>query len=266
MPKFNLVSQEWCNLVFEGKNKKYGAYLLRSEVGKRYTLALLGVGVSLIAILIIYIACMMTAERIWQERIQQTLREIRLSEAFKQNDIILQFVELQPTVAKVEKQQIPTLPEIVDHPQTETAIVPMTQSVETATTEELPTDTLTPETLLAEEEAPILPPPPPPSAEELVSQMPTFPGGVHKLMKWLDKNIIYPPLLAKEGIEGTTYLTFFVDTAGVVNQPAIEEPLHPMISSAILKAARQMPKWEPAVGTNIPPMIKITIPIAYYKR
>ncbi len=40
MDKFiNINSQEWCDLVFEGRNKKYGAYKLRQTSSKRYAYA-----------------------------------------------------------------------------------------------------------------------------------------------------------------------------------------------------------------------------------
>ena len=35
----DLTSKEWCDLVFEGKNKAFGGYLLRVNSPKRYTWA-----------------------------------------------------------------------------------------------------------------------------------------------------------------------------------------------------------------------------------
>ena len=35
MSKVDLVSRQWCELVFEGRNKEYGAYRLRSKAGAR---------------------------------------------------------------------------------------------------------------------------------------------------------------------------------------------------------------------------------------
>lgn len=36
MAKNNLTSQEWCDLIFEGKNQEYGAYRIRLESSKRH--------------------------------------------------------------------------------------------------------------------------------------------------------------------------------------------------------------------------------------
>lgn len=35
MAKIDLISKQWCDLIFEGRNKTYGAYRLRSNAGKR---------------------------------------------------------------------------------------------------------------------------------------------------------------------------------------------------------------------------------------
>ena len=39
--EINLSSREWCDLVFEGKNKDFGAYVIRTESTKRHNKAVL---------------------------------------------------------------------------------------------------------------------------------------------------------------------------------------------------------------------------------
>ena len=39
--QINLSSREWCDLVFEGKNKDFGAYAIRTESAKRHNKAVL---------------------------------------------------------------------------------------------------------------------------------------------------------------------------------------------------------------------------------
>ena len=40
MSKVDIISREWCDLVFEGRNKSYGAYDLRSKAGRRHLYAI----------------------------------------------------------------------------------------------------------------------------------------------------------------------------------------------------------------------------------
>ena len=41
----DINSKEWCDIVFEGKNKEYGAYTLRKSSNKRHGRALLIISV-----------------------------------------------------------------------------------------------------------------------------------------------------------------------------------------------------------------------------
>ena len=54
MSKVDIISQQWCDLVFEGRNKSYGAYDLRSKAGRRHLLAIIDilVGIAALAALI----------------------------------------------------------------------------------------------------------------------------------------------------------------------------------------------------------------------
>ena len=54
MSKVDIISREWCDLVFEGRNKNYGAYDLRSKAGRRHLYAIVDIliGIAVIAGLI----------------------------------------------------------------------------------------------------------------------------------------------------------------------------------------------------------------------
>ena len=41
MAKVDLSSSEWCDLIFNGKNKAYGAYKLREASPKRHNIAVI---------------------------------------------------------------------------------------------------------------------------------------------------------------------------------------------------------------------------------
>ena len=50
MSKIDLISNDWVDLVFEGRNKSYGAYRLRRSTTKRNIIAV-------ISVLILVLAC-----------------------------------------------------------------------------------------------------------------------------------------------------------------------------------------------------------------
>jgi outer membrane biosynthesis protein TonB len=185
-----------------------------------------------------------------------------MEEAHKRDSHLLKFVDLRPKTETVAKAVVETAPEIVEVPEVKVMqeIVP-----EEELSAEETTDTIT--TLATETDSIMegLAPEPPPLATltptEVVEEMPQFPGGINALMLWLDKNIVYPPLVIQQKVSGTTFLTFLVDEAGNVIEPKIEEALHPMISATIMRAARNMPKWEPGKTNGKVTIVRVTIPM-----
>ena len=53
LKNINLNSPEWCELVFTGKNKEYGAYELRKDSSSRHIRALLIVAAGAILIMVL---------------------------------------------------------------------------------------------------------------------------------------------------------------------------------------------------------------------
>ena len=53
MSKVDLASRGWCDLVFEGRNKDYGAYKMRARSGSRNLRAIIGLLILIAAIGII---------------------------------------------------------------------------------------------------------------------------------------------------------------------------------------------------------------------
>ena len=50
MSKVDLKSKEWCELVFEGRNKAYGAYDLRAKSGRRHLYVMIDIIIGIIVI------------------------------------------------------------------------------------------------------------------------------------------------------------------------------------------------------------------------
>ena len=265
MRSVDLVSREWCDLVFEGRNRSYGAYRLRQEAGRRYRRALLGTAVGIA--LAIFAVCGLNAYFSFQSErdLQALLYELQRMEAMQRQDAhLLRFVDTRPKTDVAPREVVATIPEIVDEPLVAQVpeSIPQDETTTVAATEDslaVPMDTLTTQTSVEIANNPPITP------VEVVQEMPVFPGGITALMRWLDANIVYPPLVVGQNISGTTYLTFLVDKEGEVTEAKVEEPLHPMISASIMTAARKMPKWEPGKKDGKVATVRVTIPIEFHK-
>ncbi len=78
----DLTSQEWRDLIFEGKNKEFGAYQLRSRSDKRHNLAVLYTLIGLVIIAILVVAWSKYSDyRAEQAALEAKERAEKMSEA-----------------------------------------------------------------------------------------------------------------------------------------------------------------------------------------
>ena len=100
MAKVDLIDNSWVDLVFEGKNQEYGAYVLRKETGKRNVKALLWVLAGIIAIFAIAYANLAIQNAIKQNASIDT--DVELSKLAQKKEAK---VERKEEVKKVELEQ-----------------------------------------------------------------------------------------------------------------------------------------------------------------
>jgi hypothetical protein len=81
--------------------------------------------------------------------------------------------------------------------------------------------------------------------------MPTFPGGVAELMKYLSKNIRYPKVARENGLEGKVIVKFYIDVDGSVKEPEI------------LKVINTFPKWTPGFNNGKAVKSYYTLPVTF---
>ena len=99
--QINLSSREWCDLVFEGKNKEFGAYVIRTDSPNRHNKAVLWMLIGSIIFGLISFG-FMKANRYLEERklAQQGEQKVVLIDMTDETD------ELQPEPVKEEKPEV----------------------------------------------------------------------------------------------------------------------------------------------------------------
>jgi len=98
-------------------------------------------------------------------------------------------------------------------------------------------------------------------AEATLEKQPSYPGGITKLYKYIGKNFVYPPSLAKARPKGTIILTFVVDKEGGISDVEVTQSVHPLMDAEAVRVIKDMPKWEPGIQYGKPVRVKYTIPI-----
>ncbi len=80
-----------------------------------------------------------------------------------------------------------------------------------------------------------------------VDRMPSFPGGLDGLMKFLADNIIYPPTCVDRKIVGKVILKFIVTADGDVEKVTVEQSAHPLLDAEAVRVAKLLPRFEPGM-------------------
>ena len=87
----------------------------------------------------------------------------------------------------------------------------------------------------------------------VVEVMPSYPGDMEALYKFLGQQMHYPKEALENGIEGRVVVSFVVEEDGrLTHFEAISSP-SPLLSNEAIRVLRQMPRWNPAkrMGRNV---------------
>jgi len=269
----NLNSKAWRDLIFEGKNKKYGAYYLRETSDKRHIRALL-ILLGLVA-MVILLPLLIESVKLEETEIEVEVGTTEISDLnLKKNDIpeekIIEAPQAPPPPQlRAAIQFIP--PKAVDKSE-------IKEDVEIATTEEVIQSSAVVGTQNVEgdlkkgeilddlEKVVVAPPKEENKPEEIfqaAEQQPTFPGGEAELMRFLQSNLRYPPAAAEQGIEGRVAVQFVVSKTGAISGVKILQSLHPSCDKEAERLIKSMPKWIPGKQNGNPVNVYYTIPIRF---
>jgi len=97
----------------------------------------------------------------------------------------------------------------------------------------------------------------------VVEDLPKFPGGAVEFMKWLTKNLRYPPMARARKTQGKVVAVFYIEKDGKVTGVSVTKSLSPDCDREALRVLRMMPDWEPGVQNDQPCRTKVSIPIVF---
>ena len=278
----DLSSREWCDLVFEGKNKDFGAYVIRTESPKRHNKAVLYtiIGAIVFALLAWGLAqankyfeerrLAMEGEQEevlidmsqeteepeeQQERLEQPKPEVLPEEVLKSVKVTeLQIVEDD----KVKREdEIKTQDELKE---TETAFGQ--KDNEKGTEDRNVTRTLKEEVVVEQK----VEKPKEEKKEEIfrsVEQMPQFPGGEAALMKYLQSHINYPPMAAENNVQGRVVVQFVVDKTGKVGEVKVVRSVDKDLDREAVRVCKSLPKFTPGRQNGQAVSVWYTLPVTF---
>ncbi len=97
----------------------------------------------------------------------------------------------------------------------------------------------------------------------IVEEMPEFPGGAGELHKFIAQNIQYPPAARENGIQGKVYVRFVVTSDGSIDQISIVRKVDDLLEAEAIRVIKAMPKWKPGKQRGQPVNVWYTAPIIF---
>ena len=274
----NLSSREWCDLVFEGKNKDFGAYVIRTESTKRHNKAVLWILIGTIIFGLISFGFV---------KANQYLEEKKLAEQGEQKVVFIDMTneadepkqeiieQKKPEVLKEEvlKTYTATELQIVEdkNVREEDEIVSQDERMQTDAFAGSVTNTEGTTNLnnfkeqinevVIEEKEPAADKP----AEVFISveQMPQFPGGDAALLKYLSSHINYPPMAAESNIQGRVVVQFVVDKTGKVGEVTVIRSVDKELDREAVRVCKSLPKFVPGRQNGQPVSVWYTLPVTF---
>ena len=258
----NLASDERNAIVFEDRNKAYGAFPLRREYPRTLLFALLWtvLGISIIAL---------------TPKIIDLIKGIKKEDDVKVVNIDVQLTPPPP----VDPTEPPPPPPPPPPPTIETVkftppIVVNTPvgddppPVQTAEQPQISTDTHKGDAAATDIVIPVDAPSTGPveKADEIfvgVEVNPEFPGGVDKLYQYLGKNITYPAMEKEAGIKGKVFIEFVVNLDGsITDVKAVKEVKGgPGLTKEAIRVIKTMPPWKPGKQNGHAVRVRYTVPV-----
>ena len=274
MSKIDLISNEWTDLVFEGRNQAYGAYKLRKGTAKRNVWALLIVG---LAAALLYLGLQLQKMAEANKKVENTqavelakLNTEKKEAKVEKKEIIKQ--EPEKVVEQVKSSVKFTAPiikkdsEVKEEDEIKLDEVQKSDKAVGAFTVE-GNDEVGGAVLKAKEDI-AAPEPPKHVVEEtkiftVVEQMPMYPGGVAALMGYLRDNIKYPTVAAENGVQGRVVVGFVVERDGSITDVNILRGVDPLLDREAMRVVKSMPRWNPGKQNGSAVRVKYQVPVSF---
>ncbi len=275
----DLSSKEWRDIVFEGKNQQFGAYEMRKNSDARHNKAMIVV-VIVIAIAFILPLLVNTvlpkAEEKPEDLTEQALVnldntvdeeqdqpeeeqqrvEVEIPEALPEE--ILNTVKVTE-LAIVEDEKVNAEDEIKTQDELKETTTAFGQSDFDKGTDDRNVLLEHKDEIIVEEKKPV---------EEnkvftAVEQMPQFPGGEAELMKYIQKNLKYPPVAMENNIQGRVVVQFVVTKTGKIGEVKVARGRDPDLDKEAVRVVKSLPDFIPGKMNGQSVNVWYTLPITF---
>ena len=258
--KLDLLNNNWLEIVFEGRNKSYGAYDLRKSITKNTTRAFI-IGTIIFAVLV----SIPTLMRMIPDRQEETTLDTKITA-----------VKMPPKKEKPKENlpPPPPPPPKVDQVKFVKPVVAKADEVveEIAVVKDLKDKNIGKETVKGDPNADFVVDEPVGTGVAAVVEedntvyntagievKPDFPGGMEKFNAFVAKNYQAPE---EEGLKGKVYVTFVVEKDGSLTDIKVLRDIGYGTGKEAIRVLNKCPKWTPGEQNGKKVRCTFSLPIS----
>ena len=276
----DLSSKEWRDIVFEGKNKEFGAYTLRAGSVHRHSKAIIIVlSVLIPGLILLALFYYGTFGQPEEEQIvvNMDVEITQLEDEYEEEIEEEETFELPPEPEEIiapeevaneqqvtailvtedenyeEDKQVKNQDEVMDNAAM-LGTVDVTEGVEDLNKTRIIDQVIAEEKPVVDEQVYNI---------AMVEQQPEFPGGAQAMYKWLGDHINYPPVAAEEGVQGKVIVEFVVSKTGAIENARVLRGRHPALDKEALRVVKAMPNWNPGRNNGNAVKVTYTLPVTF---
>jgi periplasmic protein TonB len=251
MKRKNERVPEFDEIIFENRNKNYGAYELRKHYKSVASLSILTV--------IAFSAILITALSFTTEK--------GPTKYSPKNNLVLYLPKpddpqiVRPPEVKAPPELIKAIrnlqPKVVTDSTEVTSIIPITDLLNGITENGKLTDSI----VFKDPVTPEIP------VEEkifiVVEENPQYPGGEAALFKFIGENLKYPSEAENNNVQGRVILKFVVNPDGSVGKIEVLRSIDPLLDNEAIRVVKTLPKFRPGKQGGVPVKVWFMLPVLF---
>jgi len=244
------------DIVFETRNKEYGAYMLRRRYNRNVAISIL---ISIIIMAASIIAPYLNARAIEnRQKHDERQVEIKMEDLNQPDGTVVPPPPPPPPPAEVVQQVKYIPPVVVDSVKPEETAQLMT--ADEAQVEVQNNDVVDAVQEIKEE---VREEDPEPEPFIVVEEMPVPPGGASGLLKYIAENIKYPQIAQENNIGGKVIIRFCVTSKGGVDQVSVYKGVDPALDAEAIRVVKTLPPFKPGKQGGKPVPVWYSVPINF---
>lgn len=187
------------------------------------------------------------------EVFDELVEELELAPAIERNDMVAAIQE-QPSINTAEQIKVVEEAAVTDMEEAQSTVA-MTVSEAEALSQDIRHNPVVLPVAVDNDDNPL--------NFRIVEQLPEFPGGMGEYVKWLTKNLRYPPRAKAQKLQGRVMVQFIVNKDGSIADIKIAKSVDPVLDDEALRVMHMMPKWKPGVQYNSPCRTMVAVPVVF---